>query len=214
MSSTRTPSAPPSRSASTCRDPNGAPTRKTRPEPALHLLASENRGAIRVRREREPPAHHQPRDCGRHPHVVERRGEEARDDQLPHAQAGEGRALLREDLRSDEGLGVLLRQVQARALQGHHLRALWRRGHALEGAARADGPHPARRARHAHLVLQGCPEPARLPARHRAEVAREGHLLRRALDHVGRHRASAQGPAVARGRDEGRDGRRSSASAR
>ena len=132
------------------------------------------------------PADHQPRDRGRHPHVVERRGEEAGDDQLPHAQAGEGRALLREDLRSDEGLGVLLRQVQARALQGHHLRALWRRGHALEGAPRAHGPHPARRAGHAHLVLQGCAEPARLPARHRAEDAREGHLLRRAPRHVGR----------------------------
>ena len=43
---------------------------------------------------------------------------------------------------------------------------------------------------HAHLVLQGCPEPARLPARHRAEEPREGHLLRRAPDHVGRRRAS------------------------
>ena len=103
---------------------------------------------------------------------------------------------------------MLLRQVQARALQGHHLRALRRRGHALEGAARAHGPHPARRARHAHLVLQGRPEPARLPARHRAEEPREGHLLRRAPHHVGRHRAPAQGPPVARGRDEGRDRRR------
>ena len=36
--------------------------------------------------------------------------------------------------RSDEGLGVLLRQVQARPLQGHHLRALRRRGHSPEGA--------------------------------------------------------------------------------
>ena len=67
------------------------------------------------------------------PPVVARRGQEAGDDQLPHAQAREGRALLREDLRSDEGLGVLLRQVQARALQGHHLRALRRRGHAGQG---------------------------------------------------------------------------------
>ncbi len=30
-------------------------------------------------------------------------------------------------------LGVLLRQVQARPLQGHHLRTLRRRSHALEG---------------------------------------------------------------------------------
>jgi hypothetical protein len=53
--------------------------------------------------------------------VVARRGEEAGDHQLPHPQAGEGRALLREDLRPDPRLGVLLRQVQARPLQGHHL---------------------------------------------------------------------------------------------
>ncbi len=46
---------------------------------------------------------------------------------------GEGRALLREDLRPDPGLGVLLRQVQAGALQGHHLRALRRRGDAVQG---------------------------------------------------------------------------------
>jgi len=45
-----------------------------------------------------------------------------------------GRALLRAHLRSDEGLGVLLRQVQARPLQGHHLRALRRRGDAPEGS--------------------------------------------------------------------------------
>ncbi len=32
-----------------------------------------------------------------------------------------------------EGLGVLLRQVQAGALQGHHLRALRRGGHPLQG---------------------------------------------------------------------------------
>ena len=40
------------------------------------------------------------------PHMVQRRGQEAGDHQLPHAQAGEGRALLREDLRAHEGLGV------------------------------------------------------------------------------------------------------------
>ena len=63
-----------------------------------------------------------------------RRGHEARDDQLPHAQAREGRPLLRAHLRSHQGLGVLLRQVQARPLQGHRLRALRRRGHAVQGA--------------------------------------------------------------------------------
>ena len=81
------------------------------------------------------------------PQLVLRRGHQAGDDQLPHAQAGEGRPLLRAHLRSDQGLGVLLRQVQARPLQGHRLRALRRRGHALEGAPRAHGPHRPRRAR-------------------------------------------------------------------
>ena len=116
--------------------------------------------------------------------MVARRGQEAGDHQLPHAQAGEGRALLREDLRSDPGLGVLLRQVQAGPLQGHHLRALRRRGHPRQGAARADGPHRAGRAGHAHLVLQGCAEPAGLPARPGAEGPGEGHLLRRLHDHL------------------------------
>ena len=63
-----------------------------------------------------------------------RRGHQARDDQLPHPQAREGRPLLRAHLRSHQGLGVLLRQVQARPLQGHRLRALRRRGHAVQGA--------------------------------------------------------------------------------
>ena len=81
---------------------------------------------------------------------------------------------------------MLLRQVQARPLQGDHLRALRRRGDAAEGAPRADGSHRPGRAGLAHLVLQGRPEPDRLPARHRPARAREGALLRR-LD---RHRAS------------------------
>ena len=102
---------------------------------------------------------------------------------------------------------MLLRQVQARPLQGHHLRALWRRGHALEGAARADGPHRARRAGHAHLVLQGCPEPARLPPRPRAEEPREGHLLRGPHHHLGRRRPPPHGSRRARGRHPRRDRR-------
>src|SRR5438093_930017 len=40
------------------------------------------------------------------------RGDEARDDQLSHAEAGEGWAVLREDLRPDQGLGMLLRQYK------------------------------------------------------------------------------------------------------
>src|SRR5437899_5699918 len=47
--------------------------------------------------------------------VVAWRGEEAGDDQLPDLQAGAGRALLRQDLRADEGLRVQLREVQAHA---------------------------------------------------------------------------------------------------
>ena len=75
-----------------------------------------------------------PRVLEADPLLVERRGHEARDDQLPDAQAREGRPLLRAHLRSHQGLGVLLRQVQARPLQGHRLRALRRRGHAVQGA--------------------------------------------------------------------------------
>ena len=44
---------------------------------------------------------------------------------------------------------MLLRQVQAHPLQGHHLRQVRRRGHALEGPPRADGPHQAGLARSA-----------------------------------------------------------------
>ena len=50
--------------------------------------------------------------------LVLRRGQEAGDHQLPHAEAGEGRPVLREDLRTDSRLGVLLRQVQARRFKG------------------------------------------------------------------------------------------------
>ena len=98
---------------------------------------------------------HLARQPGPDPGVVEGRGHQARDHQLPHAQAGEGRAVRRAHLRSHEGLGVLLREVQAHPVQGHHLRQVRRRGHALEGPPRADGPHPAGQPRRAHLVLQG-----------------------------------------------------------
>ena len=81
---------------------------------------------------------------------------------------------------------MLLRQVQARPLQGHHLRALRRRGDAPEGAARAHGPHRPGRSGHHIWFFKGVPEPHRLPARHRPARAREGPLLRR-LD---RHRRS------------------------
>ena len=83
---------------------------------------------------------------------------------------------------------MLLRQVQARALQGHHLRALRCRGDPQQGPPRADGPHRARRARDPHLVLQGRAVAAGLPARPRPEGPGEGHLLRGVHDHRRRRR--------------------------
>ena len=53
-----------------------------------------------------------------------------------------------------------------------------------------------------HLVLQGRSEPHRLPARHGAQGAREGPLLRRVDRHVGRRRGARQGPRLARGRGQ------------
>ena len=94
---------------------------------------------------------------------------------------------------------MLLRQVQARPLQGHHLRALRCRGHAAEGAPRAHGPHRPGRAGLAHLVLQGCAEPDRLPARHRPARAREGPVLRRLHRHDGGQRGAGEGPERPRG---------------
>ena len=100
---------------------------------------------------------------------------------------------------------MLLRQVQARPLQGHHLRALRRRGHAAEGAPRAHGSHRPRRARLAHLVLQGRPEPHRLPARHRPARAREGPVLRGLDRHAGRSREAAGGSRRPRGQGRRRE---------
>ena len=93
---------------------------------------------------------------------------------------------------------MLLRQVQASPLQGDRVRALRRRGDALEGAPRAHGARRPRRARQPHLVLQGRAEPHRLPPRHGAEGAREGPLLRCVDRHVGRRRGAREGPRQAR----------------
>ncbi len=127
-----------------------------------------------------------------------RRGDQARDDQLPHAEAREGWPVLRAHLRSDQGLGVLLRQVQARALQGHRVRALRRGGHALEGPPRAHGPRRPGRARQPHLVLQGRAQPHRLPAGHGAQGTGEGPVLRRLDRHVGGRGGTREGHRHAR----------------
>ncbi len=110
--------------------------------------------------------------------VVVWRSHQAGDDQLPHAQAGAWRSLLRAHLRSDQGLGVLLRQVQADSPRRHRLRQVRRRSHALQGAPRAHGPHRTGRAGRAHLVRQGHAEPSRTAARHLAAQPGAGALLR------------------------------------
>ena len=101
---------------------------------------------------------------------------------------------------------MLLRQVQAGPLQGHRLRALRRRGDALQGAPRAHGPHRPRGTGLAHLVLQGRPEPDRIPDRHGSEGAREGALLRRLDRHLGGRGGAQEGPQEAR--EGGRQGPR------
>src|SRR3990170_2873639 len=73
--------------------------------------------------------------AGEDPGLVARRGEEAGDHQLPDLQAGAGRALLRPDLRPDEGLGVQLREVQGDQAQGGGLRQVRRGGHPEQGPA-------------------------------------------------------------------------------
>ena len=93
---------------------------------------------------------------------------------------------------------MLLRQVQEGPLQGHRLRALRRRGDPLQGSPRAHGSHRPRRSGLPHLVLQGRPEPDRLPDRHGSEGAREGPLLRGLGDHLGRRGGSLEGPRQAR----------------
>ena len=145
--STKRSSARPRSSGSTL--PTRARIRRRRRCRAADRAAAaepeKNEGVTHARRQRFRSTEDRSRHRGLDPHVVERRGQEAGDHQLPHAEAREGRPLLREDLRSDQGLGVLLRQVQARPLQGHHLRALRRRGDPLEGPSRAHGPHRAGR---------------------------------------------------------------------
>ncbi len=75
------------------------------------------------------------REPGADPLLVLRRDQEARDDQLPHLQAGARRAVLRPHLRPDQGLRVPVRQVQAHEVPRHHLREVRRRGDAVARCA-------------------------------------------------------------------------------
>ena len=129
---------------------------------------------------------------GEDPVVVLRRDQEAGDDQLPHVQAGARRPVLRAHLRSDQGLRVPVRQVQAHEVQGHHLREVRRRGDARARAARAHGPHRARRAGRPHLVPEVAAVAHRHAARHDAQGPRAHPLFRE----LRRHRA---GPDPAQG---------------
>ena len=167
---------------------------------------------VRFPRERKPEPDDRHQQLRRHrdltrllqadPQLELRRGDQARDDQLPHAQAREGWAVLRAHLRSDQGLGVLLRQVQARPLQGHRVRALWRGGHPLEGPSRAYGPRRPGRSRQPHLVLQGRALADRISAGHGAQGTGEGPVLRRIDRHLGRRRGALEGPRHARVRGQ------------
>ena len=74
-----------------------------------------------------------------------------------------------------------------------------RRGHPRQGPPRAHGAHRTGRPGHAHLVLQGRPVPARLPARPRPEGSREDHLLRGVPDHRRQQRGPAPRPPDTRG---------------
>ena len=96
----------------------------------------------------------------------------------------------------DQGLRVLVRQVQAHEVQGHHLREVRRRGDAVAGAARAHGPYRARRAGGAYLVPEVAAEPHRPAARHDAQGSR-AHSLFRILRRAGAGAHAAPGPSAA-----------------
>ena len=144
----------------------------------------------------DPDRHRQP---GEDPVLVVWGDQEARDDQLPHLQAGARRTVLRAHLRPGEGLRVLVRQVQAHEVQGRHLREVRRRGHARQGPARAHGPYRACRAGRAYLVPEVAAVPHRASARHDAQGPRARALFRE----LHRARAGADlaqaAPALVRG---------------
>ena len=147
------------------------------------------------------------REPGEDSVLVLRRDQEAGDHQLPHLQARARRPVLRAHLRADQGLRVLVRQVQAHEVQGRDLREVRRRGDARARAARPHGPHRARRARRPHLVPEVAAEPHRPPARHDAEGPRAHPLLRVLRRHRAGPDAAEGASAPLRGRVPARAGR-------
>src|SRR5438045_1060198 len=127
--------------------------------------------------------------------VVLRRNQKARDDQLPHFQAGARWPVLRAHLRSNQGLRVLVRQVQADEVQGYHLREMPGRGDAVARPARAHGPYRARSPRRAYLVPEIAAEPYRPVARYDPEGPRARSLFR-ILRSAGARPDTAEGPSA------------------
>ena len=135
------------------------------------------------------------REPGKDSVLVLRRDQKAGDHQLPHLQARARRPVLRAHLRADQGLRVLVRQVQAHEVQGHHLREVLGRSDAVARAARAHGPYRARGAGGAYLVLEVAAEPHRALARHDAQGPR-AHSLFRILRRARAGPHPAQGPSA------------------
>ena len=148
--------------------------------------------------------------AGHDPLVVVRRGQEAGNHQLPDVQAGARWALLREDLRADQGLRVLVRQVQAPEAPRRRLREVRRGSHADQGAPRAHGPHRAREPGRAHLVPEVAAVAHRPHARHDAARDRADPLLRSVRRRRRGHDAAAEAASSCRTR---RTSRRSSSTA-
>ena len=120
------------------------------------------------------------------------RGKETGNHQLPHPAAGEGRPVLRTDLRHHQGVGVLLREVQVDPVPGGDLRPLRGGGHPSARAPRAHGAHRAGGAGVAHLVLSIGPLAPGAAARSADRGAPFDSLLREVHRHrLRRHRPEA-----------------------
>src|SRR3989344_4519218 len=91
--------------------------------------------------------------AGRDFGVVAWRGDQVRDDQLPDSAAGERWFVLRKNIRSGKGLGMLLRKIQKNPLQRHRLRQVRSGGDPFYRAPGKNGAHPAGLAGGAYLVF-------------------------------------------------------------